>query len=476
LRFRGAKRTEFRRNYRLVAMASPKEERPVAALLAPDILELLDESPGDVAAETEELHPADLADVAAALPRERLAQLMRVLPPARAADVLEYLDEELRAELLEDLTARQAAALVSEMTPDDRADTLEDLEETKADEILSEISGDTRGETERLLAYEPDSAGGLMTTEFVSVAEDSSVDEALEIVRASARAGRQEAMYAIYAVDREGKLRGVFSVRELLAARPGASVSDITWHDVVSAAASADREEVARLTSKYDLVAVPVVDASGRLLGVVTVDDVIDAIVEEQTEDVQRLGAVEPLEAPYFQASFWSIARKRAGWLVLLFAAELLTATAMARYEATLTSALVLVFFVPLIISSGGNSGSQSATLITRALAVGDVELRHAARVLTREGLQGLALGAFLGVFGFARVMLGGESTMVALVVGLTLLAVVVTGTLVGATLPLVFTRLGFDPAIASSPFVASFVDVAGIIIYFSIAARLLTS
>jgi magnesium transporter len=456
-------------------MASPKEERPVAALLVPDILALLDESPGDVAAETEELHPADLADVAEALPRDRLAQLMRALPPARAADVLEYLDEELRSQLLEELSARQAAELVSQMTPDDRTDALEDLEAERADEILSEITGDARGETERLLAYEPDTAGGLMTTEFVSVSEDSTVDAALESVRASARAGRKEAMYAIYAVDGAGRLRGVFSLRELLAAPPGSRVSDIASQDVVSVPPTADREEVARLTSKYDLVAVPVIDATkGRLLGVVTVDDVIDAIVEEQTEDVQRLGAVQPLEAPYFQSSFWSIARKRAGWLVVLFLAELLTATAMARYEATLASALVLVFFVPLIISSGGNSGSQSATLITRALAVGDVDLRDTMRVLAREGMQGIALGAFLGVFGFARVILGGEAVAVALVVGVTLLAVVVTGTLVGATLPLIFTRLGFDPAIASSPFVASFVDVAGILIYFSVAAWLL--
>jgi magnesium transporter len=456
-------------------MATPKEERPVAALLAPDILALLDESPSDVAAETEELHPANLADVAEALPRERLAQLLRALPKERAADVLEYLDEELRAELLEALSAQQAAELVSQMTPDDRADALEDLEDERADEILSEIGADARGETERLLAYDPDTAGGLMTTEVVAVPEASSVDAALESVRAAARAGRKEAMYAIYALDAAGHLRGVFSIRELLAAAPGSRVSDISWHDVVSVPPSADREEVAHLTSKYDLVAVPVVDASGRLLGAVTVDDVIDAIVEEQTEDVQRLGAVEPLEAPYFQASFWSIARKRAGWLVLLFFAELLTATAMARYEATLAGALALVFFVPLIISSGGNSGSQSATLITRALAVGDVELRDAVRVMTREGLQGLALGAFLGVFGFVRVIVGGEPIALALVVGGTLLAVVVTGTLVGATLPLVFTRLGFDPAIASSPFVASFVDVAGILIYFSVATWLLT-
>ena len=457
-------------------MASPKEERPLAALLIPDILALLEESPGDVAAETEELHPANLADVAEALPRDRLAQLLRALPAARAADVLEYLDEELRSELLEELSARQAAELVSQMTPDDRADALEDLEEARADEILSQIGGDARGETERLLAYEPDTAGGLMTTEIVAVPEAASVDVALESVRAAARAGRKEAMHAIYAQDATGALRGVFSLRELLAAPPGSRVLDIAWHDVVSVPPTADREEVARLTSKYDLLAVPVVDANGRLLGAVTVDDVIDAIVEEQTEDVQRLGAVEPLEAPYFQASFWSIARKRAGWLVLLFIAELLTATAMAQYEATLAGALTLVFFVPLIISSGGNSGSQSATLITRALAVGDVELRHAWRVLTREGLQGLALGAFLGIFGFVRVILGGHPTSMALVVGMTLLAVVVTGTLVGATLPLIFTRLGFDPAIASSPFVASFVDVAGILIYFSVAAWLLSS
>ena len=455
-------------------MASPKEERPVAALLAPDILALLDESPGDVAAETEELHPANLADVAEALPRDRLVQLMRALPADRAADVLEYLDEELRAELLEALSTRQAAELMARMTPDDRADTLEDLEEERADEILAEISSEARGETERLLAYEPDTAGGLMTTEFISVSEDLSVDAALESVRASARAGRKEAMYAIYAVDVSGRLRGVLSLRELLAAPPGTRVADIAWEDIVSAPATADREEVARLTSKYDLVAVPVVDQQGRLLGVVTVDDVIDAIVEEQTEDVQRLGAVEPLEAPYFQTGFWSIARKRAGWLVLLFFAELLTATAMAQYEATLASALALVFFVPLIISSGGNSGSQSATLITRALAVGDVELRDAFRVITREGLQGVALGAFLGLLGLARVMIGGEPGSMALVVGVTLLAVVVTGTLVGAALPLVFTRFGFDPAIASSPFVASFVDVAGIVIYFSVATWLL--
>jgi magnesium transporter len=451
-----------------------KEERPIAALIAPDILALLEESPNDVAAETEQMHAADLADVAEALPVEQVKTLLRVLPPERAADVLEYLDEQLRAELLEEMPAAQAAKLVSEMTPDDRVDVLEELEEERAEQILAEIPLEARRETEELLAYPPDTAGGLMTTEFVQVAETLTVDQALANVRRIARAGRREAMHAIYVTDERGALRGVMSLRELLAAPDGARIADIAWEEVVSVPATADRADVARVTSDYDLVAVPVVDAQGHLLGVVTVDDVIDAIVEEQTEDVQKLGAVQPLEEPYFQAGFWSIARKRGGWLIVLFIGEMFTGTALRHYETTLASAIALTFFIPLIISSGGNSGSQSATLITRALAVGDVELRDAVRVLTRELGQGLVLGAFLGLIGFARAVMWGNSADVAWVVSLTLLAVVITGTVVGAMLPLLFTRLGFDPAIASSPFVSSLVDVAGIVIYLTIAIQLL--
>lgn len=435
---------------------------------------MLEESPGEIAAETEELHPANLADIAEALPREKVAALLAALAPARAADVLEYLDEELRTEVLEQLTAREAAALVSEMTPDDRADALVELEEERAEAILSQIPGSARRETERLLAYEPDTAGGLMTTEFVSVSEDLRVEDALEAVRAVARMGRREAMYTIYATDSSGRLQGVFSLRELLAAPSGARIRDISWADIVSVAPNADREEVAQLTRKYDLVAVPVVDENGRLLGVVTVDDVLDAIEEEATEDVQMLGGVAPLDEPYFQASFWNLARKRAGWLVLLFVAEMLTGTAMKHWEETLATTTELILFIPLIISSGGNSGSQSATLITRALAVGDVEMREAMRVIMREAGQGIALGAFLGAIGFARAIMWDNSSAVALVVGMTLMAVVLTGTLVGAALPLIFTKLGMDPAIASSPFVSSFVDIAGIVIYLSVATAIL--
>ena len=451
-----------------------KEERPIAALIAPDILALLEESPSDVAAETEEMHAADLADVAESLPVEQVKILLRVLPPDRAADVLEYLDEELRGELLEEMSAAQAAKLVSEMTPDDRVDFLEELEEERTREILAEIPAEARRETEKLLTYAPDTAGGLMTTEFVQVPETMTVDEALASVRRIARAGRREAMHNIYVTDPRGVLHGVMSLRELLAAPEGARVADVAWEEVVSVPPSTDRADVARKTTEYDLVAVPVVDDAGRVIGVVTVDDVIDAIVEEQTEDVQKLGAVQPLEEPYFQAGFWSIARKRGGWLILLFIEEMFTGTALRHYEATLASAIALTFFIPLIISSGGNSGSQSATLITRALAVGDVEMRDALRVFGREFGQGLVLGAFLGAIGFGRALMWGNGTDVAWVVAFTLLFVVVTGTIVGAMLPLLFTRVGFDPAIASSPFVASLVDVAGIIIYFNIAIHVL--
>ena len=460
-----------------------QEERTLAALLAPDILALLDESPQDVATETEELHPANLADVAAELPIERVSHLLRALPAARAADVMEYMEEDLRSAVLEAMDPEHAAVIVTQMTPDDRADALDELEEDVAGDILAEIPAEARRETEGLLAYEPDTAGGLMTTEFVSVAEHTPVEEALEAVRAVARAGRREAMYAIYATDAQGRLHGVLSLRELLAAPPGSRIADISWTDIVTVPATADREEVARITSKYDLVAVPVVDGEGRLLGVVTVDDVIDAIVEEGTEDVQRLGAVEPLDMPYMQTAFGEMIRKRAGWLAVLFLGETLTASAMQFFEGEISRALVLALFIPLIISSGGNSGSQASSLIIRSLALNELRLRDWWRVAKRELPSGIVLGAILGIVGFARILLWqklgwGDYTehymLVGLTVGLALVGIVTFGTLVGSLLPFVLRRLGFDPASASAPFVATLVDVTGLSIYFAVALLVL--
>jgi magnesium transporter len=475
------------------------EDKPIATLLAPDILALLEESPGDVAVETEEVHAADLADVAELLPPERVPLFLAALPRDRAADVLEYLNEDLRSQVLEAMSARQAAELVSEMTPDDRADTLEELSElseTRAEEILSEISTEARRETEQLLRFDPDTAGGLMTTEYVSVPADTLVEEALERVRAIARSGRREAMYTIYTTDVQGRLAGVISLRELLAAPTGAKISDIAWTEVVSVTPLADREEVARVTSNYDLVAVPVVSESGHLMGVITVDDVIDAIQQEQTEDVQKLGGMEALDEPYMQINFTRMIGKRAGWLCALFIGEMFTATALGYFQSEIDKATVLALFLPLIISSGGNSGSQGTSLMIRSLALREVGIRDWWRVAVRELPAGLTLGIILGAIGIVRIEMWQylhdhhasifgvpvgqnynqhsgvpfESHLIALTVGIALVGVVTFGTMVGSMLPFLFRRLGFDPASASAPFVATLVDVTGLVIYFSVA------
>jgi len=460
------------------------EERPLAALLVPDILVMLEETPEALAAETEEMHAKDLATVAEALPRDMVAPFLSALPVDRAADVLEYLNEDLRTEVLETMSVRQAAELVTEMTPDDRADVLEDLEVESAEEILSEIPAAERAETEKLLAYEPDSAGGLMTTEFVSVAENTPVEEALAAVRRIARSERREAMNMIYTTDLAGRVQGVMSLRDLLAAPEGAKVLDIAWQEVKTVLATADREEVARLTREYDLVAVPVVDDNGVIQGVVTVDDVIDALVEEHTEDVQRFGGMQALDEPYSQIGFLTAMRKRAPWLAALLIGEMLTTFPMRYFERELQTAIVLGLFIPLIISSGGNSGSQATSLIIRSLALEEIRLRDWWRILRRELSFGLALGAILGALGMLRVVLwqgmgigggyGEHYLLIALTVGIAVLGVVTFGSLAGAMLPFVLKRMGFDPASASAPFVATLVDVTGLTLYFYVALLIL--
>ncbi len=471
-------------------------DRPLAALLMPDLLELLEEAPESVAPQTEELHPADLADIAELMPVDRVGALLAALPKERAADVLEYLDEEFRTAVLETLSARDAATLVEEMTPDERADVLEDLDEDTADEILSELTPEAAAETERLLQYDPYSAGGLMTTEFVSVDEWITVEEALRSVRAMARAGRKEAMYTVYTTGVGGQLRGVLSLRELLAAPEGARLSELAWSEVVSVGPDTAQEEVSNIISNYDLVALPVVDAERRILGVVTVDDVIDVIQDEQTEDAQKVGGMEALDEPYMTIGLIDMLKKRGGWLAVLFVGELFTASAIHHYEGALDKLLILSTFIPLIIASGGNSGSQATSLIIRAMALGEVRLADWWRVARRELPTGFALGLLLGTLGFIRILawqymatgewqlgsltLGhdyeGLALPIAFTVSVALIGVVTFGSLVGSMLPFILRRLGADPASASAPFVATLVDVSGIIIYFTAASLFLGS
>ena len=461
-------------------------ERPIATLLAPDILDLLETEPGSVAAETDEMHPADLANVAEQLPRSQVPVFLAALAPERAAAVLEYLEEELRAEVLEAMSPEQAALLVGRMTPDDRADTLDEIDEEHAEDIVDAMPETERRETQRLLEYAADTAGGLMTTEFVEVPETDTAEAALGKVRVMARAGRREAMNTVYATDASGALKGVLSLRELLAAPEGARIADIAWSEVRSVLPTADREDVVRMTSEYDLVAVPVVDDAQRILGVVTVDDVIDAIQEEQTEDVQKLGGMEALDEPYMKMSVVGMLKKRAGWLSILMVSEMFTTSALQYFDSELQKLPVLMLFVPLVMSSGGNSGSQATSLITRSMALKEVQLRDWWRVAMRELPTGILLGAILGVIGFIRVVVwqklglydygrnGVPYMLVAINTLVSLIGIVTFGSMAGSMLPFLLRRLGFDPASSSAPFVATLVDVTGLIIYFTVALAVL--
>ena len=459
------------------------EERPVGALLAPDILAMLDASPGLLAAETEEMHPADLADVAEAMPFEQIPRFLAALPTDRAAAVLEYIDEEVRATLLEAMSPEQAAALVSAMTPDERADVLQELDEEHAEDIVDEMPAEARRVTEQLRRYEPDTAGGLMTTDFVSEFASTSVEEALRKVRIIARSSRREAMHAIYTTDAEGRLVGVLSLRELLAAPEGTPLAEVAWSEVQSVSPFADREEVTRVISNYDLVVVPVVSESRHVIGVITVDDVIDAIQEEQTEDVQKLGGMQALDEPYMQIGFRQMLKKRAGWLSILLVSEMFTTSAMQYFDGELKQVAALILFVPLVMSAGGNSGSQATSLIMRAMALREISLRDWWRVALRELPTGLALGMILGVIGVIRISIWQKTglfdydphwQLIALTIGLSLVGIVTFGSLAGSMLPFLLRRLGFDPASASAPFVATLVDVTGLVIYFSVAMLVL--
>lgn len=450
----------------------PDFDSPASGLLFPEVLDILKSDPSELNELTEELHPADLADMVGRLEDDEVLVFFAALPVDRAADVAEYVEDSLRASLVTSLDPDRAARIVAAMNPDDRADVMADLEPEPAAAILSRIALPMRRETQALLAYEPNTAGGLMTTAFVALPQATRADHALALVRSQAQ--EKETIYSIYLIDQANRVVGVVSLRELLAAEPTSRLNEIMEDNVVSCRPDTDQEEVARLISRYDLLALPVLDDEDRLLGIVTVDDVIDVLVAEATEDVQKMSAIASIEEPYFVAGFWEMMRKRGGWLVLLFLGEMLTSTALKHYDAVFEQVAALVLFIPLIISAGGNAGSQSTTLITRSLATGEVKVNQIAQVFLREGLMGLALGMVLGLVGALRAIIFHMPPGVSVVVGLAVVAVVFNGCVVGSLAPLILKRAKLDPALMSAPFVASLCDVTGIVIYFTLARAIL--
>lgn len=447
----------------------------LATLLGPDLKAAIANDPDALKEALEEFHPEDIAEIVEDLTLDDTLALFRALPDDFAAEVLERLPTESQTEILELLSTREAAELLSEMSPDDRADVVQELDEGRASELMAHLEQhepEVAEEVRELSAYAEDVAGGLMTTDYVALQPDVKIWQAIEEVRRLSHEEEVETVYYIYVIYGQ-KLVGVVSLRDLILSDPSQTLSDIMTENVVTVRATDDQEEVARTIAKYDFSAIPVVDEHGNLLGVVTVDDVVDVVIEEATEDVHRMGAVSPIEEGYFDAPLWPRFRSRVVWLILLFIGGFLTASVMELFEGQLRAAIELAVFVPLIISAGGNAGSQSASLVIRSLAVGDVTPTDWLKVLGREAATGLALGLVLGTLGFGRAFFVGtaRSAMpLAATVSVSTLAVVLVGSLVGSLLPLAIQRAGLDPAVSSTPFIASLVDVVGLLIYLSVA------
>lgn len=452
-------------------------------LLAPELQALIHERQWDVLRDTlTRLDPADVAAVLVEVPDADDATIFRLLPRGLAGRTFAHLPADHQEGLLHSLTAEQTRDVLAAMTPDDQARLLEELPAEVTRRILDALPPDELRAARDLLGFPPASVGRYMTPRYVALRPDMTAADALAHIR---RTGRdQETLAVVYAVDADGQLLKELRLGTLVLADPIARVADIPDRSLVAIPATTDREEAVAAFRKYDRVALPVTDRDGKMLGIITADDVLDVAERAATEDMQKAGGMEALDAPYLEVGFVRMLWKRGGWLSILFLGEMLTATAMAYFEGEIAKAVVLAMFVPLIISSGGNSGSQAATLVVRALALRELRLRDWARVLGREARAGITLGAWLGLLGFLRVAAwhhlgvydyGPHHLLIGLTVWISLIGVVTFGSVSGGMLPLLLRRLGFDPATCSAPFVATLVDVTGLVIYFSVAALILT-
>jgi magnesium transporter len=425
--------------------------------------------------------PTELYEAWPVLSTEERVEGFEFLQRHDADDFFVQLSARDKAQLLMALPAGERRLWMRLLAPDDAADLIQEAAPEAREGLLMLLDATTRREVKGLLDYAEDDAGGLMNTRYSRLRADMTIDEAISYLRRDARA-REKTVYYAYVVDPEERLLGVVSFRDLIVASGDRLVRDIMHTEIVSAPEDLDQEALSKLFMRHHLLMVPVVDAEGRIKGVVSVNDIVDVVQEEATEDIQKIGGVQTLEGPYLEVPLLRMIRKRAGWLAALFLGEMLTATAMGQFEAEIARAVVLALFVPLIISSGGNSGSQATTLVIRAMALGEVRLRDWWRVVRREIVTGLALGVILAAIGLIRILVwqglfdsyGEQYLLLGVTVALSLVGVVLWGSLAGSLLPFVLRGLGLDPASASAPLVATLVDVTGLVIYFTVAATVL--
>ncbi len=451
----------------------------LGAILGPDVLEIVRDDPASVREGLKDFHPADVADLLAEIPREDRLFVLSTLDEEQLGPVLSYIGGGVLKLALTRLPPAKLARALDALEPDDAARLLSFLAEEKRIPVLHQMSARDAAEARGLLAYEPGTAGRLMTGKFVRVSPSWTVAETLEHLK---RIDPEVATVAdLYAVDDAGRLTGVVSLRKLLPAPAGKRIRELMTPDVITVHADAPQDEVSQIVSKYGFNAVPVVAEDGRPLGVVTVDDVVDVLVARETESALRMGGVaapsdpaERVSFEYFGAPLTKVVKSRLGWLLLLFVAGTLTGTVLQHFEAHLSKVVALSFFIPLIIGTGGNAGSQTVSTIIRALALGEITVKDALRVVLKEMSAGLILGLLLCAVAVGRVWLWGVGSPIALTVGLTILAVCVWANVVGALVPLVAERLGVDPTVASAPLITTVVDATGLAIYMLIASVVL--
>jgi magnesium transporter len=435
----------------------------------------------EVKTETEVIEGPSLLETWASMSIADRRALFNQLPRTEAEDLFLSLNAHDQADLISEITPPQKRSWVRMLAPDDVADLIQELGSEAKTEILSLLDHQTRREVTALLAYAEDNAGGLMSSRFVRLRPEMTIDEAISYLRIQAKT-QVETIYYAYVIDSEQTLVGVVSFREVFSASSSKKISEIMKTDLVKIPVNLDQEQIAKIFSHHDLMALPVIDEWGHMKGIVTFDDIANVLQEEATEDIQKLGAVEVLDAPYMRTDFFDLVRKRAGWLTVLFFSQMFTAATMSSFQNEIQRAVVLATFIPLIISSGGNSGSQASTLIIRAIALGEIRLRDWWKVLMREILAGLCLGLILGGLGALRIIFwpnrateyGEHYLFLGATVGASVVGVVLWGTISGSMLPFLLKKLKLDPATASAPFVATLVDVTGLVIYFTIASLLL--
>ena len=450
-------------------------------LIGPEIKELIEERNfSALRAAFEDWSPADVAECITELPDDEQAVVFRLLPHAQATSVFEYLEPDAQQIVLKAMGHAEAARILNDMSADDRTALLEELPGAAVVQLVQLLSPEEKAVAQSLLNYPDGSVGRLMTPDFISVREEWTIQATLDFIREHGR--DSETLNVIYVTDPHGRLIDDIRIREILIRPVETRIAEFRDNHFVALRANDDEGEALATFRKYDRNTLPVVDSEDKLLGIVTVDDMLDVQEEETTEEIQKLGGMEALDEPYMTISLARMIKKRASWLIILFLGEMLTATAMAGFQSEMEKFVLLAMFLPLIISSGGNSGSQASTLIIRAMAVGEFGLRDWWQIMRKELVSGFSLGVILGVIGFVRIALwhvifhsyAAQWLTIGTIVGFALIGVVMWGSLAGAMLPFILKRCGFDPATSSAPFVATLVDVTGLIIYFSVATVVL--